>query len=183
MGETQVKLRLGGNGFQDRERNALADDRGGLEQALLCWWETVDSRSEDRLDRGRHGNARVHSRRTIGTRLTDQYTGLDQRPDALLQKERIPLGPLDEELPERLELRIFTEEGVQQLFGRLGGKGAERELGVVGIAAPAVVVLGTIIDQGRSRAVGRLSTRLSSSAWVSASIQWRSSTIRQRDCT
>jgi hypothetical protein len=27
MGETQVKLRLGGNGLQDRERNALADRR------------------------------------------------------------------------------------------------------------------------------------------------------------
>ena len=33
----------------------------------------------------------------VGAALADQRPGLDQRPDALLQEERVALGPLDQQ--------------------------------------------------------------------------------------
>ena len=43
-----------GNGLQQRQGHLCADDRGGLEQALLLRRQPVDARRQDRLHRGRH---------------------------------------------------------------------------------------------------------------------------------
>ena len=36
-------------------------------------------------------------REAVGARLAGEHAGLDERPDALLEEERIALGPLDQE--------------------------------------------------------------------------------------
>ena len=38
----------------------------------------------------------------VGAALADQRAGLDQRADALLQEERVALGPLDQQRLQRL---------------------------------------------------------------------------------
>ena len=40
---------------------------------------------------------RQRPRQPVGAALADQRPGLDQRPDALLQEERVALGPLDQQ--------------------------------------------------------------------------------------
>ena len=66
---------------------------------------------------------------------------------------------------------------------RWRGQWVEPELGVVRLRAPAVLVLGTVVDEQEEPSRRETFTRLSSSAWVSASIQCRSSNIRHTGCT
>ena len=106
---------------------------------------------------------------------------LDQRPHALLEEERVALGALDQQPLERRERWGRRRAARPAVLGALRRQRVEAELAVVGLAAPAVLVLGPVVHEQQQRAVGRLSTRLSSSAWVSASIQCRSSkTSEQR---
>ena len=64
-----------------------------------------------------------------GTLLADKGAHLDQRPDALLQKERVALGPLDQEL-QRLHRRVCPQEGGEQLVGALLLQRIDADLGV-----------------------------------------------------
>ena len=83
----------------------------------------------------------------IGAALPGQHPRLDERADALLQEERVPLGALDQEALERPEGRVRAREPVQQGLGALGRQGVEPELGVVGLAAPAMRVLGAVVHE------------------------------------
>jgi hypothetical protein len=56
----------------------------------------------------------------IGTRRPDQHAGLDQRADALLQKEGIAFGALDEQWRAGPEAGVVTQEGLQQCVGACG---------------------------------------------------------------
>ena len=68
--------------------HVLADDRGGLEQALVLGRQAVDARGQDRLHRGRDLDRSTGLRQPVGAALADQRPGLDQRPHALLEEER-----------------------------------------------------------------------------------------------
>ena len=57
----------------------------------------------------------------IRTALADQDPGLDERPDALLEEERIAIGQLDQTTRNRTKARIVPEERLQQLVGVLRG--------------------------------------------------------------
>ena len=105
-------------------------------------------------------------RESIGAALSDQGPGLHQGPHALLQEERVALGALDEQRRERGDASVVAEEREEQRLGGVQGQGVEPELRVVGLAAPAVLVLRTIVHEQQSRAAGRLSTRRSRKAWV-----------------
>ena len=56
VAEPAAQLLLGqlGDGLQQGEGHLRADDRGGLEQALLLGRQPIDARRQDRLDRRRH---------------------------------------------------------------------------------------------------------------------------------
>jgi hypothetical protein len=71
---------------------------------------------------------------------------LDQRPHALLEEERIAAGPGDKEGLERLERCVGAEQCQEQLARALGREGVETELGVVGLAPPAVAILRPVVD-------------------------------------
>ena len=96
-------------------------------------------------------------REPIPTALSHQRLCLHQRPDSLLQEERVPA--LDQELLERRQRGIVAEKCVQQLPSALGGKCVQPHLAVVRLAAPGVLVLGTVVNEEqearRSQAVDK----------------------------
>ena len=95
------------------------------------------------------------SRRSVGrgrcAPSLAQGLGLHQRLHGLLEEERIPLGPLDEERREPLEPGVSTEEGPKELLRALRRQRVEAELGVGGLAAPGVLILGAVVDQEAER--------------------------------
>ena len=82
-----------------------------------------------------------------------------------------------------VQARIGPEQRVEQLAGALGGQGIQPSWRVVRLAAPAVPVLGPVVHQEQEARGRERSTRPSRIAWVSASIQWRSSNDHQQRLT
>ena len=148
---------------------------------LSSWEQSVDARRQYRLDRGWDPDSLDRLRQPIPTSFPRQCLRLHQHPDSLLQEERVP--PLDEELLERRESRIVAEEHLEQLPGALGRERVQPHLTVGRLAAPGVLVLGSVGDQQQQAGRPQASTRLSSRACVSASIQCRSSKTRTGGCT
>ena len=91
----------------------------------------------------------------VAAALADQRAGLDQRADALLQKERVALGPLDEQAFERVERSsVRAEQRLQQLVGARGWQGVQPKLLVVGLPMPGVLILRAVVHQ-QQQARGR----------------------------
>ena len=90
-----------GDRLEQRERDVLADDGGDLEEALVLGRQPVDARRQDRLDRGRNLDRLDRLRQPIPAARPIQRLRLHQRPDGLLQEERVPAP--DEALLERRE--------------------------------------------------------------------------------
>ena len=134
-----------------------ADDRRGLEQALLLRRQPVDARRQHRLHRGRHLNARQGLRQAIGARRADQHPGLHQGAHALLQEEGVALGARDQERCERCQTGVIPQQRLQQFLGTRRRQRVEPELGVVGLAPPAMLILRAVVDQqqqpGRGQAL------------------------------
>ena len=70
-----------------------------------------------------------------------------QRPHGLLQKEGVPLGLLDEERREPLEPGVLAEEAPEEFARTLGRQRVKALLRVGRLAAPAVLILGAVVDQ------------------------------------
>ena len=140
-------LRRVGGGLEQRQGHVLADDGGGLEQALGLGRQAVDARHQDGLHGGGDCQLFDGPGEAIGSALAGQGRRLYQRPHALLEEEGIRLRPFNQELLERAEGRVSAEERTEQLVSALGRQGIDPELAVVGLAAPGVAVLGTVIDE------------------------------------
>ena len=78
-----------GDRLEQRERHVLADDGGDLQQALVLRGEPVDARRQHRLDRGRDLDRLDRLRQPVPAALPRQRLRLHQRPDRLLQEERV----------------------------------------------------------------------------------------------
>ena len=83
----------------------------------------------------------------VGAALPGQGRCLHQGPHTLLEEEGIGFRPLDQKPLERTERSVRAEQRVKQLVGALGRQGIDPELAVVGLAAPGVLVLGTVVDE------------------------------------
>ena len=94
-----------------------------------------------------HLNGRQGLRQAIGPRLAHQHAGLHQRAHALLQEEGIAFGARDQELRERCQAGIVPKQGLEHLGGTGWRQRVEAELRVVGLTAPAVLILGAVVDQ------------------------------------
>src|SRR5262249_21390315 len=101
-GEGGAERLLGniGNGPEERQRHILSDDGGGLEKVLVLGDKPVDPRRKDRLRGGRDLKRRWGRRRVVRTSPSSERAYLDQRANALLEKERVALSSLDD---KRLE--------------------------------------------------------------------------------
>ena len=148
-GESPPQVRLGhvGDGLEKRKRHFRPDHRRGLEQPLFVRWQPIDTGRQHGLHRGRDLDRRERLDLSIGPALADQHLRLDQRADALLEEEGIPLRALDQEPAQRLQAGIVAQERVQQLGRALVRQRIEAELRVVGPASPRVVILGAIVDE------------------------------------
>jgi hypothetical protein len=84
-------------------------------------------------------------RQPIPASFPRQGLCLHQRPDRLLQEEGVPAP--DQELLERSEPGILAEERLQELPGALDRERVQPQLAVIGLAAPGVPVLGTVVHE------------------------------------
>ena len=153
----QGLLRLLRDRRQERVRHVLADHRGRLQEPLLLRRQPVDPRRQDRLHRGRHLQRLHRPRQPVRSARTIQRPRLHQRPHRLLQEERV--APLHQHLRQRREPGVRAEQRRQQLRRALGGQGVEPQLGVRRLAAPAVLVLGAVVDQEQEAGGARGSPR------------------------
>src|SRR4029077_5935967 len=92
--------------------------------------------------------------RAVRTGLSDEKVGLDERPDALLEEEGVALGPLDQELFERSKIAVASEKGLKELVSARRGQRVDPDLVIRHLAAPTVLVLGSIVDE-KQQARGR----------------------------
>src|SRR2546425_8234987 len=83
----------------------------------------------------------------IGAAFADQDPGLDERPHALLQEERIALGPRNQEPREGLELNVGPEQRLEQLAGARRRQRVDPDLRVVCPAAPGMLVFGAGVHE------------------------------------
>ena len=90
----------------------------------------------------------------VGSACARQYApgpppapGLHQGAHALLQKEGVPLGALDQALFERLQTSIVPKQTPEEDLDVRRRQRVEPKLGVVGLRAPAVLILGAVVDQ------------------------------------
>src|SRR5580765_1572842 len=149
LGEVAAEhvLRQVGDRVQEGQRHVGADDGGSLQEALGLGGQPVDACGEHGLHGGRHLDGVDLAREAKAAAIARERLGLDERPHALLEEERIALGAPDEELLERSEPRIVAEKRMKQLLRARRGERVHPELGVVGPAAPAMVVLGAIAHE------------------------------------
>ena len=124
-----------------------ADHRGGLEQRLVLWRQPVDARRQDRLHRRRHVDGVRGLHEPVRAALAHEHPVVDEAPHALLEEERIALGPREEEPLQGLEAGVAPEQRLQQRGRTLRRERVQPELAVVGLPAPAVPVLGTVVDE------------------------------------
>ena len=80
--------------------------------------EPVDPRGQDRLDGGRHQDRRHGLAQAMAPALPDENAVLDQRPDALLEKEGVTLRSIDQHLLEGREIGVVADERAEKLLRR-----------------------------------------------------------------
>ena len=83
----------------------------------------------------------------VGPTLAGQGCRLHQGPHTLLEEEGIGFRPLDQNLLERAEGDVGTEQRIEQLVSVLGRQRIDPELAIVGLAVPRVPVLGAVVDK------------------------------------
>ena len=105
-------------------------------------------------------------RQAIRAALAREHLRLDQRADALLEEERVALGPLDQERLERARARVRPRASASSSSSALSA-GADRA-GAACSRSCCPRRAGTRAGSSRAGAAapsGRLSTRLSRNAW------------------
>ena len=141
---TELLIGHVGDGPQEGNRHVLAHDRRRLEQPLVLGQEPIDARRED----GLHG--RWHLDRVdvlpqpVSPPLPEQDFRLHDRPHTLLEEERIPFRPLEEQLLERRETWVGPEQVDEQVARALRRERIHPQLPVVGLALPSVLVFGPV---------------------------------------
>src|SRR6266851_5253212 len=143
------------DGLEQSERHVLADHGRSLEQAFLHRGEPVDAPGQQRLHRRRDLDRQGILDQTIGAALAREGAGLHQRPDTLLEEEGVALGPFDQQTLEGGELGAVADQDSEQFLGALRRQGVDPELAVIGLATPAVAVLGAIVDEEQYRCRGQ----------------------------
>ena len=109
--------------------------------------QTVDARGQNVLYRAGHVDRRQAAHQMVGASGARDCARLDQRPDALLDEERIALGALDQEPLERTQPGVGPEEDLEQRLGALPGQRVDPQLRVGGRAAPVMRIVGPMAHE------------------------------------
>ena len=96
-GGVQLILGVLGNRLEQRKRHVLPDHRRRLENGLVPRRQPVDTGGQHGLHCGRDLDRWQRLRQPVGTALAQQGPGLDKRPHALLQEERVALRARDQQ--------------------------------------------------------------------------------------
>jgi hypothetical protein len=144
-----VQLLLGvlGNGLEQHQRDVLPDHRRRLQERLVPGRQPVDAGRQHGLHRGRDLDGRQGPHEAIGAALAGEGPGLDERPHALLQEERVALRPRDQPALERIEAGVGPEQGVEELLRVIVRQGVQPELRVVRATAPGVLILRPVVHE------------------------------------
>src|SRR5260370_14944820 len=143
----ELVLRDVGDGSEQGHRQVFADDGRALQHAPVRRLEPIDARAEKGLDRGRDLERLRRARHAVGAALAREAARFDEVTDAFFQEERIPVGALDEPGAELRHARVVSQEALQELSGHPLRQWVDRDLRVVALAAPPVLVLGTVRDE------------------------------------
>ena len=159
MRQAPVQHRLGHvrNGLEQRHGHLGAHHGRRLQEPLVLRWQSVDASRQDGLYRGRYLNSQQRLRQAVHAWVAHQHLGLHEGADALLQEEGVALGARNQERLEGHETRIIPQQRLQEFVGVRRGERIKAELRIVGLTAPAVLVLRPVIDQqlelGRGQAL------------------------------
>ena len=147
-GEPGAQRILGevGHRLQQREGDLSTDDGRRLQQALVGGGQAVDAGGQDRLHGGRHLDAGERLDETADPALADHRTRLHEGADALLEEERVALGASDEQCL-RGSSSSHRRATRQELLSGFRWQRVQTHLGVVRLAAPAVLVLRAVVDE------------------------------------
>ena len=147
--QAAVQRRLGQlrNGLEQRQGHLGANDGSRLQEPLLLRRQPVDACRQHGLHRGWHLNGRQRLCQAIGPGFAHQHPGLYQGAHALLQEEGVTLGARNQELLEGCQAGIIAQQGLQEFVGTGWRQRVEPQLRVEGLAAPAVLILGPVVDQ------------------------------------
>src|SRR5262245_54645221 len=77
--------------------------------------------------------------------LANKDIHLRQCANALLQEERVPVGPSNQELLECPQTRVVPQQCLQQFISALRRQRIDAELGVIRFASPTMLVLRPIV--------------------------------------
>src|SRR5215471_15990233 len=133
--------------LEQRERDVLADHSRRLQQALVLLGQPINARSQHRLHGCRNLDRLGCASGSVPTSLTDQRTGLHEGSRALLEKERVPFGALDQQPLDGVEARVVAEQRAEEVARTLRRQRIYPELVVVGLSAPAVRVLRPVVHE------------------------------------
>src|SRR5262245_52582403 len=143
----QLLLRPPDDRDQQRERDILADDGARLQDALVLRRKPIDAGGQNGLDRRRDLDVGDGSCLPICATLAREHPGLDESPDALLDEQWVALRLRDQLRLQPIKCGLLAEETSEHLTRALGRQRIEPYLGVIGPRAPAMLVVGTIVDE------------------------------------
>ena len=121
-----------------------------MKQPLVIEGKAVDAGGENGVHRRRDLETLDRSAEVIRSAFSHQRFGLDERPNALFEEERVPLGGVDQESRQPTELGV-ADQRVKQFLRAPARQRVDPDLAIVRLAAPAVTVFGTVTDEQQYR--------------------------------
>ena len=85
----------------------------------------------------------------------EQNFGFDKRTDAFFQEKWITFRTLDQNLFQRLQARIVSQNRLEQFLGALGQQWVNPQLAIVRLAAPTMPVFRPVVDEKEKRCSGQ----------------------------
>jgi hypothetical protein len=107
----------------------------------------VDARRQDSLDCGRYLHPLEGLGQPIGPGGASQDRRLDQGTHALFQEEGITLGTPNQKRCKWRQAGVTPQQRREECLSAGGWQRVEPQVRVIGLAAPAVLVLRPIVDQ------------------------------------
>src|SRR5208282_5496112 len=140
------RVRLAAHFGHQSHLELIADDGERLEELLLISRQAIDTRRQDRLYVGRY----LELTRRPGhfyLAVANQSALFKKLLNGLLDEKGIASSALHDQTPQRLNLLRIPQQSREHLSGALTLERLQTQLGVRGLVAPLVPILGAIVNQ------------------------------------